>query len=116
MKKYICREAGCNQLLDQSGYCDKHKKERRKPFENAQRSNEGLYNTSKWQKLRMKHLEEQDCCVYCGNGNRLTADHIIPPRGNEDLFFSEDNLQTLCFYCHQIKTNEEIQGRNKKHT
>jgi 5-methylcytosine-specific restriction endonuclease McrA len=35
----------------------------------------------------------------------------VGPRGNEELFFDENNLQTLCHSCHAIKTAQEIRER-----
>jgi 5-methylcytosine-specific restriction protein A len=117
MKRYICREAGCDTLLDNPGYCEKHKREKennRIPFKNAVRSNEGLYNTNRWKKLRAEHLKEQDYCVYCGSSKDLEVDHIMPPRGDEDLFYSSENLQTICGVCHRLKTAKEIRDRKRE--
>jgi 5-methylcytosine-specific restriction protein A len=61
--------------------------------------------------LRNKILKEQPFCIKCGSNSDLQVDHIIPPRGNEELFFNEDNLQTLCRLCHSVKTNNEIRNR-----
>jgi 5-methylcytosine-specific restriction protein A len=60
-------------------------------------------------------LEENDYCRRCGSHEHLSVDHIIDPRGNEEMFFDENNLQTLCVECHRIKTAYEIQNRKKGH-
>ena len=49
----------------------------------------------------------------CGSTENLTVDHIIDPRGNPDLFYEENNLQTLCKDCHRLKTAQEITERNR---
>ena len=35
------------------------------------------------------------------------ADHIIPHKGNLELFWDEGNLQALCKSCHDRKTAKE---------
>jgi 5-methylcytosine-specific restriction protein A len=119
MKRYICREAGCNNLLEKPGYCNKHKKEHSKsksiPFENATRSNADLYKTAKWRALAKKHLSTHNFCVCCGTKENLTVDHIIPPRGDSEMFFDIDNLETLCVNCHRWKTAREISERKNSH-
>jgi 5-methylcytosine-specific restriction protein A len=116
MKKKICNRPGCNELIDiTERYCLKHTENAtsNKPFENAKRSNGGFYNTCRWRMLRKQHLKENPYCVKCGNRDSLTVDHVVPPRGNEDLFFDLDNLQTLCETCHRAKTSMEIRKRRQ---
>lgn len=38
------------------------------------------------------------------------VDHIIPHRGNYDLFWNQDNWQTLCKLHHDQKTAREDGG------
>jgi 5-methylcytosine-specific restriction protein A len=117
MKKYLCRFPGCGTLLENQGYCDKHKIEKKtEPFKNAVKSNEGLYNTTRWRKLRAKLLEEQENCYRCGifkTESKLEVHHIIPPRGDEELFFDINNLAVVCSECHKVITAQEIQRRKK---
>nr|WP_241213812.1 HNH endonuclease [Sphingomonas koreensis] len=41
----------------------------------------------------------------------LVADHRTPHRGVAALFWSEDNLWTLCSHCHaSLKQSEERRG------
>jgi 5-methylcytosine-specific restriction endonuclease McrA len=87
-----------------------HKKEKT-PFENAIRYNESLYNTTAWRKLRKEVLKEQPVCTKCGADTKLEVHHIIPPRGNEELFFDRDNCVTVCQSCHRILTSKEIRER-----
>jgi len=118
MKAKICNEPSCHTLISQSEiYCNKHKKEPSKPFSNAVRSNEGLYNTSRWRKLKKKILSEQPYCSRCGLSNKevlLHVHHKMPARGNEDIFFDESNLEVICEHCHRIITNIEINNRKYK--
>ena len=45
------------------------------------------------------------------------VDHIIPHKGNLELFWDEDNLQALCKPCHDRKTAKEGRwGKKAKFT
>jgi 5-methylcytosine-specific restriction protein A len=118
MKRKICNSPGCNTLIDPSErYCPQHKKEQPKPFINAIRYNELLYNTTRWRQLRSRVLKEQTSCFKCGINKteaKLEVHHITPPRGNEELFFEKENLVVVCSNCHRIITNQEIRNRKIK--
>lgn len=69
----------------------------------------------RWQKARLRFLQENPLCVYCQRQGRVTAatvvDHITPHRGDMDLFWDSDNWQPLCKHCHDsTKKREEAQG------
>jgi 5-methylcytosine-specific restriction endonuclease McrA len=114
-KKKICRSPGCNALIEPTeSYCDKHKREPAKPFNNAIRSNESLYNTTQWRQLRKEILSEQPNCFKCGisgKETKLEVHHLRAPRGNEELFFDKSNLAAVCPSCHKLITNKEIRSR-----
>jgi 5-methylcytosine-specific restriction endonuclease McrA len=120
-KKYICSAPGCKTLLDERGYCPKHKREKpdwrdakKKPFASAQRYNTELYNTVRWQKLRQDILERDGFrCSKCGElfAAGLQVHHLVPPRGDEELFFAASNLILICASCHRIETGKEIRER-----
>lgn len=115
MKAKICHEPSCNTLIDKgSTYCDKHQKPKSVPFQNAVRSNESLYNTAQWRKLRKQKMAEQPFCSKCGSTKEISILHVhhrIPPRGDESVFFDFHNLEVLCEKCHRLHTNEEIYSR-----
>jgi 5-methylcytosine-specific restriction protein A len=117
LKKKICNHPGCSNLIEPTErYCQQHQKEQPPPFSSAIRYNESLYKTTLWRTLRNKILKEQQCCFKCGiskDETKLEVHHIIPPRGNESLFFDEGNLVAVCPVCHKIITNKEIE--NRKH-
>ena len=74
-----------------------------------------IYGHSAWQRLRRRHLKYHPWCVYCaelGMTERAThVDHRIPHRGDEDLFFDDNNLQSLCELHHNgTKQREELNG------
>jgi 5-methylcytosine-specific restriction protein A len=70
-----------------------------------------LYNTARWRKLRSKILKEHPHCDKCGIDRRLEAHHVRPPRGDEELFYDENNIIVVCQSCHRIITNGEIRKR-----
>lgn len=77
------------------------------------------YKLARWVKLRAKVLlRDMYTCQWqgCGriehNTSKLVADHKIPHRGDETLFWDEDNIWTLCQHCHDsAKQAEERSGR-----
>jgi 5-methylcytosine-specific restriction endonuclease McrA len=117
MKKKLCRQPGCNRLIDSTEtYCGDHARAGKKPYENAGRTNAALYNTVRWRKLRNRILNEQPQCSRCGIGRNeatLHVHHTIEPRGNEELFFDETNLVPVCESCHRVLTAREIRNRKK---
>lgn len=63
------------------------------------------YKTARWQRLRWSVLvRDLFTCAMCGrveaDTSKLVADHRMPHRGNEALFWAEGNLQCLCKPCH----------------
>lgn len=62
------------------------------------------YNTTRWRKIRARQLILHPFCRYCQEAGRVShatvADHRIPHRGNAQLFWDTDNLQSLCAPCH----------------
>ena len=54
----------------------------------------------RWQKARAQYLRLHPLCVMCQTEKRITAantvDHRIPHKGDDALFWSQDNWQSLC--------------------
>ena len=85
------------------------------------------HNSVAWQKASAAWLQQYPFCVLClvrGKINErsdndrcdtqrtLVVDHITPHRGDMDLFWDQDNWQTLCRLCHDIdKSRHEHKGR-----
>jgi len=116
MLRKICNHPSCNALIDTTErYCPEHRVESEsKPFSKAVRYNSALYATSRWRNLRKAILKENPRCERCGIGRdeaSLHAHHIIPPRGNEELFYDETNLGVLCAGCHRAETARETRRR-----
>lgn len=65
----------------------------------------GWYKTARWQRLRWSVLvRDLFSCRMCGvleaDTAQLVADHRLPHRGDQALFWSIGNLWTLCKPCH----------------
>ena len=68
----------------------------------------------RWQKARERFLRSNPLCVYCKVKGRVevatVVDHIIPHRGDQDIFWDESQWQALCKSCHDsTKQKEENQ-------
>lgn len=108
--KRPCSYPGCPELTE-GRYCEKHEKEITKEYNRNNRTYKYLYNSTRWKKLRIKFLKEHPLCAECGKKGIVrpaeVVDHIIPHKGNKELFWDEDNLQALCKGCHDRKTAKE---------
>lgn len=112
-----CRHPGCPELTS-GRYCEKHKAIHINEFkdnrENADRRGYG----SRWRRARKMFLNSHPLCVECQKNGVLTTanvvDHIIPHKGDYDLFWNENNWQPLCKRCHDRKTVLEDGGFGNK--
>ncbi|GIW48990.1 MAG: HNH endonuclease [Caloramator sp.] len=108
--KRPCSYPGCPELTD-GRYCEKHEKEIEREYNRNNRTYKYLYNTARWKRLRIKFLKEHPLCEECKRNGVVTlaevVDHIIPHKGNKELFWDEENLQALCKECHDSKTAKE---------
>lgn len=111
----LCKKVGCkNYALEGHKYCENHlyiEEEKSKP-DYSKFSRSTLYLCKKWRDASRAFLLKNQTCCMCGAKATIT-DHIIPHRGNEDLFWDENNWQPLCKSCHDQKTMREIRSRIK---
>lgn len=75
------------------------------------------YKTGRWKRRARAQMQAEPLCRMClGRGETKAArvaDHIIPHRGDDRLFW-EGDLQSLCDSCHsRLKQREEIHGFNE---
>ena len=122
-----CQHPGCPNLCDMGErYCEVHKAEHPSEFIDRRKAwtHEGSgasrgYN-SKWQKARESYLAAHPLCVECMKSGKYTkgtvVDHIVPHKGNKELFWNRQNWQTLCKECHDRKTlsKDVRRGKNAK--
>lgn len=104
----ICSSPGCPNLV-QSGKCEKHRKQAARQYDATRKGTyHDWYSSARWRKLRERCLSENPLCVECEKEGHVTAgtiaDHIIPHKGDYDLFWDFNNLQTLCTMHHNKKT------------
>lgn len=52
--------------------------------------------SSKWPKVRAKHLEENPVCAACGATTKLEVHHKVPFHDNPELELDPNNFITLC--------------------
>ncbi|MFK7238635.1 HNH endonuclease [Acinetobacter baumannii] len=69
---------------------------------------------AEWKKHRDQFLLEHPLCVECRRKGYVmpatVVDHIIPHKGDKDLFWNKSNWQPLCETHHNIKTASEDRG------
>jgi 5-methylcytosine-specific restriction protein A len=115
--RFICRHPGCGKLLDATGYCEAHAKQHQRQADTRRgTSSERGYNY-RWQKARATFLKGSPLCRHCKKLGMVRAatevDHIIPHRGDQQLFWDTSNWQGLCKPCHSRKTAREDGGFGK---
>lgn len=104
-------------LAPRLGYLPGNEQERSR-YRDATQAYRQWYKTARWQKLRWSILvrdlfkcQMEGCGKIEGNTSLLVADHKIPHRGDQALFWDENNLQCLCKACHdRIKQSLERRG------
>ena len=120
--KRLCKANGCHNLAEYPNrYCDKHKSleipEKGQymggNYQDYEKPWAKLYNSQRWRETSKNFLKMNPYCCKCGN-RATVVDHIIPHRGNEDLFWNENNYQPLCDSCHKTKTLREMAQRAKE--
>lgn len=62
----------------------------------------------RWRKARLVYLKAHPLCVMCEAEGRaeqaVIIDHIVPHKGNRELFWNKNNWQGLCKHHHDVKT------------
>jgi 5-methylcytosine-specific restriction enzyme A len=102
--KHPCRYRGCRALTTER-YCEEHRGRGDKRESAGRRG----YNRA-WQQARLSYLSSHPLCVACEAEGRVRAavvvDHVVPHRGNAELFWDESNWQALCKWHHDQKTGK----------
>ena len=103
-----CKHPGCARLVPYGrAYCDEHAQAHRG---DGRTTTEKGY-TRRWQQARDRFLKTHPLCVRCQAAGKLTpatvVDHIVPHRGDQVLFWDQNNWQALCKPCHDRKTMTE---------
>lgn len=121
-----CAHPGCRELT-RTGYCDRHR-----PKDQARRSAVAAdwhrwYTLPIWTNdLRPSQLLREPFCRECARRavaedlphlRRIRAtdvDHVVPHRGNWQIFTDRSNLQSLCHSCHSRKTLAEMAANQQR--
>lgn len=109
--KRPCSYPECRELVD-GQYCDKHMWQKDKEYERYRRdkASRRLYN-NRLQKAGRIFLNANPYCEECKRIGKIipvtVVDHIIPHKGNRDLFWDDSNWQAMCKRCHDTKTAKE---------
>lgn len=117
----ICSATGCNRLTEGNNkYCSLHQylntrdeEKRREYFASATSDFQHLYASAKWKALQESQLRNYPQCEKCGD-KATEVHHVIPHRGNEDLFYDPSNLISLCHTCHSEETRKEVLQRQRE--
>lgn len=108
-----CNQPGCGKLTHER-YCTAHKKAKQKLQDMERGTAHQRGYDARWRKKRANYLRKHPLCVRCQAAEKIVAatvvDHIIPHKGNKNLFNDEDNFQSLCKPCHDHKTATEDGG------
>jgi 5-methylcytosine-specific restriction endonuclease McrA len=70
-----------------------------------------FYQSSQWKKIREQILAKEPFCRMCGYSAQV-VDHIIEIEDGGDKL-ALDNLQPLCYACHNKKTSQKKEKRYK---
>lgn len=113
MKTKICNKSGCGRTaVEGKDYCQKHiamQDQKRKLFTRRSKSSQWhhLYESSEWRTKSKAFLQQYPVCNICGIKPSKITDHIVPHRGNLELFWDRNNWQPVCWSCHSAKTLKE---------
>ena len=73
-----------------------------------------LYDKRRWRRRSKQFLAENPLCRMCQERGLTklaeVVDHIVPPKGDEALFWDEDNWQGLCLTDHNAAKQAEEKG------
>ena len=81
-------------------------------------SQSGFYNTKSWKRLRDQRRRANPLCEHCEARGLVrpmtTVDHIKPVDEFPELALSFENTQSLCDFCHGVKTKADAAAKKKE--
>lgn len=111
--KHPCNKPGCRALTSER-FCDGHQKQYHQKQDRERGTAHQRGYGSRWAKSSRGFLQHNPLCKHCEDKGIIRAsevtDHIVPHRGDMDLFWDRDNWQPLCKRHHDIKTAKEDGG------
>ena len=112
----ICNAVGCSQLT-YDGYCSKHKHDVDRDYSQYRTDvkEQTFYKSLAWKKLREYKRNINPLCQHCLSNGIATpmdvADHIEEIKDNWSRRLDLSNLMSLCYSCHNKKTQEVKKNR-----
>lgn len=106
----ICLVPGCPVIVDK-GRCPAHARPVRQHERRYYSGISGLNYGRRWRRLRPLAWSRHPYCADCGVLLQLRdaeIDHVVPHRGDPELFWDETNLTARCKPCHSRKTAIEL--------
>lgn len=105
-----CAEPGCPEK-GTGARCDVHQQQTRQQQRRHYSTTPGVNYGRKWQTARRAFLADHPFCVDCETEGQQTlateVDHIVPHRGDRDLFWDRTNWASRCKPHHSAKTRRE---------
>ena len=115
----FCLRPKCGAVVER-GYCPDHTPVDRRRIRDERQGNANTRGyTYRWYRRATLFRQRFPLCgqraggrapvlSVCYEEHRVTiadvVDHVVPHKGNRELFWSEDNWQSLCAACHARKT------------
>ncbi len=104
-----CKVQGCpKRSVNRNRECEDHQTDQRRELDSHRPSAAKRGYGPRWRRARAAYLRSNPLCRACEARDRVTAatvvDHIVPHRGDQELFWNEENWQPLCKPDHDIKT------------
>ena len=113
----ICNVPHCRKPVRRKGarFCEEHDRAAFK--QRAKYEGDEFYNSARWRKFRAAYLRLAPLCRHCEEKGLFVKatvlDHIVPrSQGGPD--YDMDNLQPLCFSCHDKKRRTEVKSTRAK--
>lgn len=111
--KRPCSHQACSGYATNQGYCDKHQAKIKQRDRDRGTAHQRGYD-ARWEKERTVFLESNPLCVDHKKRGYIevatVVDHIVPHKGDKQLFWDKLNWQPLCKPCHDRKTATEDRG------
>lgn len=123
MRLRNCSHIGChNKIAINVKYCQQHISDNKSQYSNQYQKDYNLhkrnqeansfYQSKEWKHMRSYIVSrDMNMCRYCSEAitDRKIVDHLHPLQYAPDEKLKADNLYTICYKCHQVKTMIEQQ-------
>jgi len=101
-------------VRDGSSRCPEHKRVEARAYDATRGSAHQRGYSVAWQRARVAYLSKHPLCrAHEAKGDTVVAtvvDHIIPHKGDKEIFWDSGNWQPLCKSCHDHKTATQDGG------